>query len=136
MQIRRVMTLCVACIVQGQTAFAADSPGANLNEDIDSVGLSLILPFGGNRSGEHWLDRAETSLDLRMNGYQPSYWAPCEESCQQRPFMPQTYSLSITGLVEAAGMLVGPDKDLRLQLGRWRDLLVDTDLPAPQDTGR
>jgi hypothetical protein len=113
-----------------QSPLAVAGGEGNLNDNVDSIGLSLSLPFGGDRAGEHWLERAEPSLNLGMTGYQPSYWAPCDESCQQRPFTPRAYSLSITGLVEAASELTKPDQDLHLQLGRWRDLFIDpTALP-------
>ncbi|MDB5969839.1 MAG: hypothetical protein JWQ90_2289 [Hydrocarboniphaga sp.] len=126
MRIRLGMTLFLACLAPSPSVYAGS--GNNYDSDgIDSIGLSLSLPFGGDRAGEHWLDRAESSLNLGMTHYEASNGYPCEDSCQQRLFTPRAYSLSLTGLVEAAGMLVGPPQDLRLQLGRWHDLLIDSD---------
>jgi hypothetical protein len=118
------MTMFAACLAHSPSASAGEYRFDGDAGNIDSIGLSLSLPFGGSASGQHWLQRAEPSLNLGMNRYEPS-WQPCEEGCQQRPFSPRAYSLSIVGLVEAAGALAGRPQDLRLQPGRWRELPIE-----------
>ena len=119
--------LLVSCIAAAPCASAGDASNNYDSDGIDSIGLSLSLPFGGSRPGQHWLDRAESSLNLGITRYQQvnNYWA-CNDSCQQRLYTPRVYSISLTGLADAAAQLAAPAQDMKLQLGRWRDLLVDT----------
>jgi hypothetical protein len=122
----------VSCLAQSLPAAAGENRFDGDASNIDSIGLSLTLPFGGSVSGQNWLQRAEPSLNLGMNRYEPN-WQPCEESCQQRPYAPRAYSLSIVGLLEAASELAGPEQDLRLQPGRWRELLIDSPILPEAD---
>jgi hypothetical protein len=122
------MTMLVSCLAACPSVFAADASNNYESDGIDSIGLSLSLPFGGSRPGQHWMERAESSLNLGITRYQQvnNYWSPCEDSCQQRLYTPRAYSISLTGLVDAAAQLAAPAQDMTLQLGRWRDLLIDT----------
>lgn len=123
------MTLLVSCFAACPSVSAADPASSNYDTDgIDSIGLSLSLPFGGDRPGQHWLESAESSLNLGITRYQQmnNDWFPCELGCQQRLYTPRSYSISLTGLVDAASQLGAPAQDMKLQLGRWRDLLLDT----------
>lgn len=122
MRHRYAIGLFLAGLGASLPSFAGDS--VRDQDDIDSIGLSLALPFGGERSGQSWLQRAEPSLNLGMSHYEP-LWRPCEDSCQQRPSTPRAYSLSLIGLVEAASLLQAQPQQLQLQLGRWRELLLE-----------
>lgn len=125
-------TLIVSCLAACPPVLAADASSNYDSDGIDSIGLSLSLPFGGNRPGQHWLESVESSLNLGVTRYQQvnNYWA-CTDSCQQRLYTPRSYSISLTGLADAAAQLTAPAQDMKLQLGRWRDLLIDT-RPLPE----